>query len=89
MANTFKLREIIKNLTILTGNRGKLPIEIEEEIKKIERLASIGEAVELAFNKGACLIYDMEFDNEDNIVSYNCDYTIEDVLEWGFKYGNM
>ena len=83
MTNTFKLREVIKNLTILTGNKGKLPKEIEEELKRIEKLASIGEAIELAFNKGACLIYDMEFDNEDNIVSYNCDYTIEEILEWG------
>lgn len=79
---SFLLREIIKNMTILTGTKGKLPKEIEEELKRVERLVSIGEAIELAFNKGACLIYDMEIDNEDNIISYNCDYTIEEVMEW-------
>ena len=82
MTNTFKLREVIKNLTILTGNKGKLPKEIEEELKRIERLTIIGEAIELAFNKGACLIYDVDFDDDDNIISYNCDYTIEEILEW-------
>lgn len=79
MTNTFKLREVIKNLTILTGNKGKLPKEIEEELKRVERLASIGEAIELAFNKGACLIYDMKID------SYNCDYTIEEILNQSFN----
>ena len=82
MANTFKLREVIKNLTILTGNKGKLPKEIEEELKRVERLTSVGEAVEFALSEGAWLVYDMGFNDKENIVSYNCDYTIEEVLKW-------
>ena len=53
-----------------------------EELTELERLAEIGRATEKAYSKGAFLIYDVVEDSQQNIISYNSDKDIEDLIDW-------
>lgn len=58
--------------------------ECEDIIKKVaelERLAKIGRATEIALKHGF-FIYDVKENREGDIVRYDYDYTIEDLLLW-------
>ena len=46
------------------------------------RLIKLGEALELAYSKGALLIYDIEMNYDDEIIRYSADENLEDVLGW-------
>ena len=63
-----------------------------KEVNELERIATeyeadkhyieLGKAVEKAYNKGAFIIYDVVEDYNQNIISYNSDSDLEDLLEW-------
>ena len=56
--------------------------EVSKYIEELERLARIGEATEKAYSKGAFLVYDVAENHDGTIERYNCDETIEELLEW-------
>ena len=56
--------------------------EFEDNQAELERLAEIGRATEKAYSKCAFLIYDVVEDSQQNIISYNSDSDIEDLLDW-------
>ena len=60
----------------------RLEEEIETELTELERLAEIGQATEIAYSKGAMLIYDICENYEGEIYSYNSDADIGELLEW-------
>ena len=91
MAKSIKL--IIKELAEYTAYTGLLRIdgvdavrEAYDNIDELVRLADVGQAVEIASSKGAILAYDIQEDCDGNILTYNCDSDIADVLGWGQFY---
>lgn len=58
-------------------------IEVDIKNKDLLRLTKLGKALEIAYSKGALLIYDIEKNYDDEIIRYNADENLEDVLEWG------
>ena len=59
-----------------------LMLQTHAELSEIERLAKIGKAAERAYFKGAFLIYDVVENYDGSIEQYNCDETIEELLQW-------
>ena len=56
--------------------------EVSKYIEELERLAKIGRATEKAYSNGAFLAYDVAENYDGTIERYNCDETIEELLEW-------
>jgi hypothetical protein len=56
--------------------------QLRAEVERLKVLAEIGEAVEKAFDKGAFVVYDVVWDSVGNIVNYNSDSDMADLLLW-------
>ena len=52
------------------------------ELDQLEADAELGRAVRKAYSKGAFLIYDIVEDGCQNIINYNSDSDLEELLEW-------
>jgi hypothetical protein len=67
-----------------------IPMMINDVVAELNRLNTeyeankhyieLGKAVEKAYNKGAFLIYDVVEDSQQNIISYNSDSDLDDLL---------
>jgi hypothetical protein len=89
--NLLRVKEQYKYKPCYTGEVN-IPNMIDDVVAEINRLTSnsvhdkhyieLGKAVESAYNKGAFLIYDVVEDYQQNIISYNSDSDLDDLLEW-------